>query len=107
MARASFIYDSCVQGYHEYKSIRDASVGETERNAVLCLLFPLLCRSHKIPYASFRVVSSSISSFTFLLADSISRTVKYLFACDLHGSSLLKYLKRAIMCLLLSNIPIM
>ena len=28
MVRASFIYDSCVRGYHEYKSIWDASVGE-------------------------------------------------------------------------------
>ena len=29
MARASFIYDSCVRGYHEYKSIWDASVEES------------------------------------------------------------------------------
>ena len=28
MARASFTYDSCIRGYHEYKSIGDASVGE-------------------------------------------------------------------------------
>ena len=28
MAHLSFIYDSCIQGYHEYKSIWDASVGE-------------------------------------------------------------------------------
>ena len=28
MARTSFIYDSCVRGYHEYKSIWDSSVGE-------------------------------------------------------------------------------
>jgi len=40
----------------------------------------------------------SISSFTFLL-DSISWTVKYSFACDLHSSSLLKYLKRVIIWL--------
>ena len=31
--------------------------------------------------------------FPFLLADSISWMVRYSFACDLHGSSLLKYLK--------------
>ena len=31
MARVSFIYDSCIRGYHEYKSIWDASVG-----GVLC-----------------------------------------------------------------------
>ena len=28
MAHSSFIYDSCIRGYHEYKSIWDASVGE-------------------------------------------------------------------------------
>ena len=28
MAHSSFIYDSCIRGYHEYKSIRDVSVGE-------------------------------------------------------------------------------
>ena len=28
MAHSSLIYDSCIQGYHEYKSIWDASVGE-------------------------------------------------------------------------------
>ena len=31
MACVSFIYDSCIRGYHEYKSIWDASVG-----GVLC-----------------------------------------------------------------------
>ena len=28
MAHSSFTYDSCIRGYHEYKSIWDASVGE-------------------------------------------------------------------------------
>ena len=28
MVCVSFIYDSCIQGYHGYKSIWDASVGE-------------------------------------------------------------------------------
>ena len=45
MAHASFIYDSCIRGYHKYKSIGDASVGD------------ILCCSCKIdnPYNDYVV----------------------------------------------------
>ena len=78
MAHPSFMHDSCIRGYHEYKSIWDASVGEI-----------LHCSREADNHYDDQAVTVIRSGVT---VGHVPRYVSRGFACNLHGSSLLKYL---------------